>query len=163
MTRLGHCTPQLGGHNPLCDRDGRYCSLVFSHAGECQPHVSRRHAVDEAEAHMLNVSERVGPRYRDQDDSGPDVWRCPWCRGDGQGDHAVDCAKRVTHPLDPRPLPPLGPRDQEFVENRMAAAASEAVGAVERLRTRGRHADADELMTAIKHFQDVCRTIRRRI
>ena len=30
---------------------------------------------------------------------------CQWCPGDGRGDHAVDCAKRETHPLDPRRTP----------------------------------------------------------
>lgn len=26
---------------------------------------------------------------------------CPWCLGDGLGDHAADCARREVHPLDP--------------------------------------------------------------
>lgn len=38
--RLPHCTPTLGGHAPLCDHDGRYCSLVSSHDGPCAPHGS---------------------------------------------------------------------------------------------------------------------------
>lgn len=30
---------------------------------------------------------------------------CPWCFGDGRGDHANDCAKRAIHELDPRVTP----------------------------------------------------------
>lgn len=35
--RLGHCTT-LTFHNPLCDRDGHYCSLESTHKGPCKPH-----------------------------------------------------------------------------------------------------------------------------
>jgi hypothetical protein len=38
MTRLTHCTPTLGGHFPLCDRNGRYCSDDPAHSGPCHPH-----------------------------------------------------------------------------------------------------------------------------
>lgn len=38
--RLGHCTPLIGTHSILCDRDGHYCSLDSSHDGPCRPHGS---------------------------------------------------------------------------------------------------------------------------
>jgi hypothetical protein len=41
-TRLAHCTPTLGGHSLLCDRDGTYCALDASHDGPCKPHGPRR-------------------------------------------------------------------------------------------------------------------------
>lgn len=30
------------------------------------------------------------------------AFACEWCPGDGLGDHSLQCAKRVSHPLDPR-------------------------------------------------------------
>jgi hypothetical protein len=36
--RLPHCTATFAGHNPMCDRDGKYCGKTASHPGECQPH-----------------------------------------------------------------------------------------------------------------------------
>jgi hypothetical protein len=38
LVRLAHCTPTIGEHSPLCNRDGQFCSLAFGHKGECQPH-----------------------------------------------------------------------------------------------------------------------------
>jgi hypothetical protein len=47
--RLGHCTTTMGIHSPLCDRDGRYCSLESQHRGECKPH-GRAPLTDEQKA-----------------------------------------------------------------------------------------------------------------
>lgn len=38
----GHCTPQLGRHSPICDRDGQFCSMVITHPGPCTPHGTPR-------------------------------------------------------------------------------------------------------------------------
>lgn len=35
---LPHCTPTFGGHNPLCDRNGRFCQLDPMHSGRCIGH-----------------------------------------------------------------------------------------------------------------------------
>jgi hypothetical protein len=34
--------------------------------------------------------------------SSTEPFACAWCPGDGEGDHASDCAKRERHPLDVR-------------------------------------------------------------
>lgn len=36
--RLPHCTLTFGGHSPLCDRNGRFCSAASDHIGPCKPH-----------------------------------------------------------------------------------------------------------------------------
>lgn len=40
--RLPHCTPTLGEHNPLCNRNGLFCSRVSTHGGPCEPHGKQR-------------------------------------------------------------------------------------------------------------------------
>lgn len=57
----------------------------------------------------------------------------------------------------------MNSRDQEYVENRLIAPATEATEAITRLRRAGEHQAAEKVMAALQEFTDVCRAVRHEL
>jgi hypothetical protein len=54
----------------------------------------------------------------------------------------------------------IGARDLDYIETRLLAPATNASDAIERLRHIGQTELADEVMTGLQAFTDVCRKAR---